>query len=188
MTVANVSSPANFFHLLRRQLARPFRKPLIHMSPKSLLRHPECVSDISELAEGNRFREVLDDMDMKDGKKAKRLLLCTGKVYYDLLAYKRDNERDDVAIVRIEQLYPLPGEQLKEIFKKYPKASTLWIQEEPSNMGAWQYMNSIFLNEEIGLKKELKLVARKSSASPATGFMKVHKEQQERIVREAFEG
>jgi len=188
MTVANVSSPANFFHLLRRQLARPFRKPLIHMSPKSLLRHPECVSDISELAEGNRFREVLDDVDMKDGKKAKRLLLCTGKVYYDLLAYKRDNERDDVAIVRIEQLYPLPGEQLKEIFKKYPKASTLWVQEEPSNMGAWQYMNSIFLSEEIGLKKELKLVARKSSASPATGFMKVHKEQQERIVREAFEG
>jgi 2-oxoglutarate dehydrogenase E1 component len=188
MTVANVTTPANFFHLLRRQLARPFRKPLIVMSPKSLLRHPECVSNISEFLEGTSFEEVYDDpmVGPKGGKKVERLLLCTGKVYYDLLQYKREHERKDVAIVRVEQLYPLPAKQLRAVFERYPNAQPLWVQEEPSNMGAWQYMHSIFLTEELGLKVQLDYAARKSSASPATGFKKVHDQQQEDIVLRAF--
>jgi len=189
MTVANVTTPANFFHLLRRQLARPFRKPLIVMSPKSLLRHPECVSEKLEFTTGQRFREVLDDPQMAetDGKKIKRILLCTGKVYYDLLAYRREIERKDVAIVRVEQLYPLPVKQLNEIFMRYPQAECVWVQEEPSNMGAWQYMHSIFINKEIDVDQQLRLISRKSSASPATGYKTVHDQQQERIVKEAFD-
>jgi 2-oxoglutarate dehydrogenase E1 component len=190
MTVANTTTPANFYHLLRRQLVRPFRKPLIHMSPKSLLRHPECISNVSELTGTTRFQEVLDDpaVGPRSSKKIKRLLLCTGKVYYDLLAYMRENKRDDVAIVRVEQLYPLPAKQLKTVFEKYSEATPFWVQEEPSNMGAWQYMNSIFLNKEIGMEVKLQLVSRKSCAAPATGFKKVHEEQQERIVLNAFGG
>lgn len=188
MTVANVTTPANFFHLMRRQLARPFRKPLVVMSPKSLLRHPECISDISEFGPGARFQEVYDDPGVgpRSSKKVERLLLCTGKVYYDLLEKKRQDKRDDVAIVRVEQLYPLPARQLRAIFDRYSSARAIWVQEEPSNMGAWQYMHAIFVNKELGLDVNLDFVARKSSASPATGFKKVHDEQQERIVRQAF--
>lgn len=188
ITVANVTKPANFFHLLRRQLARPFRKPLVVMSPKSLLRHPLCVSDIAEFETGNRFQEVLDDPEVgpRSGKKVKRLLLCSGKIYYDLLQKKQDDKRDDVAIVRMEQLYPLPAKQLKAVFERYPNAEAFWVQEEPSNMGAWQYINSIFINKEIDIDVELKHIARKSSASTATGFKAVHDQQQERIVKLAF--
>ena len=184
ITVANCTTPANFFHLLRRQLARDFRKPLVVMSPKSLLRHPEVVSKIEEFTTGNRFNEVLDDPSFNKtaGKQVKRLLLCTGKVYYDLLAKQREEDRKDVAIVRVEQLYPLPVKQLEEMFSKYPKAELVWVQEESSNMGAWQYMNSWNL-----MQKDLRLISRRSSASPATGFKKVHDTQQEKIVEEAFE-
>ncbi len=188
MTVANVTKPANFFHLLRRQLARPFRKPLVVMSPKSLLRHPECVSDISEFESGNRFQEVLDDPEVgpRSGKKIKRLVLCSGKIYYDLMAKKREDKRDDVAIVRLEQLYPLPAKQLQAVLKRYPNAEVFWVQEEPSNMGAWQYINNIFINKEVGIDVEVKHIARKSSASTATGYKAVHDQQQERIVSEAM--
>ena len=188
MTVANVSTPGNFFHLLRRQLIRPFRKPLVVMSPKSLLRHPECVSPIEALENENKFLELIDDpaIGPRSGKKINRLLFCTGKVYYDLLRYKRENDRKDVALVRLEQLYPLPGKAINKVFKKYPNAEPIWVQEEPSNMGSWQYINSMMYNDEIGLTKDLKFVARKSSASPATGFKKVHDEEQNRIVRLAF--
>jgi 2-oxoglutarate dehydrogenase E1 component len=188
MTVANVTKPANFFHLLRRQLARPFRKPLVVMSPKSLLRHPQCVSLPEEFETGTRFQEVLDDPEVgpRSGKKVKRLLLCSGKIYYDLMAKKQEEERKDVAIVRLEQLYPLPAKQLKAIFERYPNAKPFWVQEEPSNMGAWQYINAIFLNKEIDLDVELQHIARKSSASTATGFKAVHDEQQERIITEAM--
>ncbi|HQU61206.1 MAG TPA: 2-oxoglutarate dehydrogenase E1 component, partial [Saprospiraceae bacterium] len=190
MTVANVTTPANFFHLMRRQLERPFRKPLIVMSPKSLLRHPECVSPKEDFEAGSRFQEVYDDplVGPRSGKKVNRLLLCSGKVYYDLLEKKRNEKREDIAIVRLEQLYPLPATQLKEVFSRYPNAEPVWVQEEPSNMGAWQYMNNIFLNEDIGLDVKLSYVARKSGASPATGFKKVHDEQQANIVDRAFGG
>lgn len=189
ITVANISTPANFFHIIRRQLARPFRKPLVIMSPKSLLRHPEVISDKSAFFTGNRFQEVYDDpaIDSKGAKKVKRLILCTGKIYYDLLERKRAEDRQDVALVRVEQLYPLPAKQLKEVFTKYSKAEFYWVQEEPSNMGAWQYMNNIFLSDEIGMKSTLQLISRKSSASPATGFKNVHDAQQKAIVDKAFD-
>ena len=179
MTVANITSPANFFHALKRQLARPFRKPLVVMSPKSLLRHPACVSDVKEIQGKTRFQEVIAD-PVKDAKKIKRVIFCTGKIYYDLKAYQDNNSRIDVAIVRVEQLYPLPKKQIDAIMKKYGKAELYWVQEEPSNMGAWQYMLSYYRY------KELTLVARKSSASPATGFKKIHEHQQAEIVGKAF--
>ncbi len=159
------------------------------MSPKSLLRHPEVISDKSAFFTGNRFQEVYDDpaIDSKGAKKVKRLILCTGKIYYDLLERKRAEDRQDVALVRVEQLYPLPAKQLKEVFTKYSKAEFYWVQEEPSNMGAWQYMNNIFLSDEIGMKSTLQLISRKSSASPATGFKNVHDAQQKAIVDKAFD-
>ncbi|MCB0610987.1 MAG: 2-oxoglutarate dehydrogenase E1 component [Lewinellaceae bacterium] len=189
LTVANITTPANFFHAIRRQLARPFRKPLIVMSPKSLLRHPECVSDISEMEAGKRFQEIIEDgVKGAAAGKVKRVLLCSGKVYYDLAQYQRENKRSDVVIVRLEQLFPLPVKQLKAIFKKYKNASEVyWVQEEPSNMGGWLFMNNMFHNENFGELPNLHLVGRKSSASPATGFKKVHDSQQEDIVRRAFE-
>lgn len=189
MTVANITTPANFFHIIRRQLARPFRKPLVIMSPKSLLRHPGVVSDLSEFYSGSKFMEVYDDpaIDAKTANKVKRLILCTGKIYYDLLERKKEQDRQDVALVRVEQLYPLPAKQLKELFKKYAKAECFWVQEEPSNMGAWQYMNNIFLSEELGMPTKLQFIARKSSASPATGFKTVHDAQQKEIVDKAFD-
>ncbi len=190
MTVANVTKPANFFHLLRRQLHRPFRKPLIVMSPKSLLRHPEVVSPMEDFTGETRFQEVLDDAEVgpRSGKKIERLLLCTGKVYYDLLERKRADKRKDVAIVRMEQLYPLPAKQLRQVFEKYENARVVWVQEEPSNMGAWQYINNILSNnQEVNLRDaDIDFVARKSSASPATGYKKVHDEQQQDIVDRAF--
>lgn len=188
MTVANVTTPANFFHMLRRQLARPFRKPLIVMTPKSLLRHPAVVSDLSEFETGHSFQEVFDDpmVGARSGKKVKKLLLCTGKIYYDLMERKKADKRDDVAIVRLEQLYPLPDTQLQKIFKRYPNAIPFWVQEEPSNMGAWQYIYSIIASTQISLNADLSLISRKSSASPATGYKKVHDQQQQEIINQAF--
>ncbi|MFN3530355.1 MAG: 2-oxoglutarate dehydrogenase E1 component [Bacteroidia bacterium] len=178
MVVANCTSPANFFHLLRRQLSWEFRKPLIVMSPKALLRHPLCVSDLSELYEGG-FREIIDD-PQADPKKVKRVLLCTGKVYYDLLARQEEEKRKDVAIVRFEQLYPMAESQLDAIYARYPKAEYYWVQEEPKNMGAWTYMLRYEQN------RNLKLIARKSSASPATGYAKIHEQEQQQIINQAF--
>ncbi len=183
MTVANCTTPANFFHILRRQLARPFRKPLVVMTPKSGLRHPKVISGIPDFVTGTRFQEVIDDptVGARSGKKIKRLLLCTGKVYFDLLKKKEEDKRDDVAIVRVEQLYPLPKKQLNAIFKKYANAEKYWVQEEPENMGVWRYLLSFAFS-----KIEITPVTRKPSASPATGFKKVHDKTQARIVEEAF--
>ena len=188
MTVANVTTPANFFHIMRRQLERPFRKPLVLMSPKSLLRHPECVSPISDLETGNKFQEVIDDpaVGPRSGKKIKRLLFCSGKVYYDLLARKREGNNDDVAIVRLEQLYPFPSTQVKDILKKYADAEVYWVQEEASNMGAWIYVMSMLHSDEVGMTTLPTVIARKSSASPATGYKEVHDAQQLGVVERAF--
>jgi 2-oxoglutarate dehydrogenase E1 component len=179
MTIANITTPANFFHLLRRQLERPFRKPLIVMSPKSLLRHPHVISAISEFETGNRFKEVLDDANATVSD-VKKVLFCTGKVYYDLLAKQKVDNRNDVAIVRIEQLYPFPQEQVKAIMKKYHVKSATWVQEEPANMGAWMYLASFHSD------LRLQYVGRPASASPATGFMSVHQREQAKLVEEAF--
>lgn len=189
MTVANVTMPANFFHLLRRQLARPFRKPLIVMSPKSGLRHPQAVSAVKDFGPDTRFQEVIDDPNItgRDNTKVKRLLFCSGKVYFDLQNYKQANKRDDVAVVRVEQLFPLPVEQLNDIFKRYKKATDIvWVQEEPANMGAWQYIDGMRHNPALELPKAMQYVARKSSASPATGFKKIHDEEQAQLVAKAF--
>jgi len=180
VTIANITTPANFFHILRRQLVRNFRKPLIVMSPKSLLRHPKCVSSIDEVAPNTTFKEVFDDENTLAATKVTRVLACSGKIYYDLLAYKEKNNRTDTAIVRVEQLYPLPYKQIDQLISKYKNASYAWVQEEPSNMGAWQYMLSCYRNAD------LTLIARKSSASPATGFKKVHIKEQNNIIEEAF--
>lgn len=179
ITIANITTPANFFHALRRQLVRPFRKPLIVMSPKSLLRHPKCISEKHDFLSNKKFQEIIDDAAV-DAQKVKTLLLCTGKVYYDLLEKKEADNREDVAIVRMEQLYPYPMDQMNAIFDKYKNANIKWVQEEPQNMGAWQYLNSFWRRPEI------EVVSRKVSASPATGFKKVHEREQQRVVDQAF--
>ena len=183
ITVANVTNPANFFHLLRRQIYRPFRKPLIVMSPKSLLRHPLCVADVKEVTGKSKFQEFYDDARItskEDAKKIRRVLFCTGKIYYDLLQYQEEHVHSDVAIVRLEQLYPLPKEQFELLMAKYAQAEKYWVQEEPVNMGAWQYILSFYPD------RGFKVVSRKTSASPATGFKKVHDDQQLRIMELSF--
>jgi 2-oxoglutarate dehydrogenase E1 component len=186
IAVANITTPANIFHAMRRQLARPFRKPLVIMSPKSLLRHPMAVSDLSEFETGSGFQEVINDPEVttKSAKKVKRVLLCSGKIYYDLMEKKMEDKRDDVAIVRVEQLYPLPTDQLSKIFKQYKNAEIKWVQEESENMGAWRYMQAKFLVYYKHI--ELENISRRATASPATGFKKVHDEQQAEIVDKAF--
>jgi 2-oxoglutarate dehydrogenase E1 component len=179
LIVCNVTTPANFFHMIRRQLAMPYRKPLVLMSPKSLLRHPECVSSIEELTGKSKFKEVIADDTVK---KAKRLLFCSGKLYYELNEFRTVNKIKDVAIVRIEQLYPLPEKEVRDIIKQYKGAEVFWVQEESENMGAWQYIMQNFRREPI------EVIARKASASPATGFKKVHDQQQEDLIRRAFGG
>ncbi|HLP20933.1 MAG TPA: 2-oxoglutarate dehydrogenase E1 component [Chitinophagales bacterium] len=178
MVVVNISDPANFFHALRRQMHWNFRKPLIVMSPKSLLRHPKCVSPIDNILKGG-FEELLVD-DIKG--KARKILFCTGKIYYDLLEHKEKNNITDVVIARVEQLYPVPQDKMVELTQKHPKAEVCWVQEEPENMGAWY-----FIHARLYDKMTIKGIARKNSASPATGFKKVHLQEQKVIVDRAFE-
>ena len=179
LTIVNLTTPANLFHALRRQLARDLRKPLVVMSPKSMLRHPLAVSGKTEFTKGTHFQETIDD-PTADSKKVKRLLLCSGKFYYDLLKAKEEGKRDDVAIVRIEQLYPFPAEQVDKIFKKYSSAKKFWVQEESANMGAWDYLMRYWR------KTDIDLISRMPTASPATGFKKVHEKQQSDLVKRAL--
>jgi 2-oxoglutarate dehydrogenase E1 component len=179
MVVANITEPSNFFHLLRRQQAWEFRKPCVVMSPKSLLRHPKVVSPLAEFTSG-RFREVLADTTV-DAKKVDRVVLCSGKIYYDLEEAREREKVQNVAIVRLEQLHPLPKNQLLDVLKSYPKAEVVWVQEEPENRGYWNYLLRL-LYKEIPMD----LIARKSSASPATGYNKVHVEEQKAIVSRAL--
>ncbi len=179
IAVVNCTTAANFFHVLRRQVNRPFRKPLVVMSPKSLLRHPKVASNIEEFTKGG-FQEIIDDAAITDPKKVKKVAFCSGKIYYDLLDFQEKNNRKDVAIVRLEQLYPLTFKQIKSVMDRYKNAKPLWVQEEPANMGAWVYMLSCI--REI----DWELISRKSSASPATGFNKVHHEEQQDIINRTF--
>jgi 2-oxoglutarate dehydrogenase E1 component len=178
--VANCTTPANFFHLLRRQVMRPFRKPLVVMTPKSLLRHPAAVSPLEEMDQGTCFREILDDPTV-DPVHVKRVIGCSGKLYYDLADRKAQTQRGDVAILRLEQLYPLPVEQLHELRKKYAGASEwLWVQEEPWNMGAWPFLH-LHLTD-----LPLTCISRKESSTTATGFPKQHAAEQKDILDRAF--
>ncbi|WP_271270574.1 2-oxoglutarate dehydrogenase E1 component [Aliamphritea hakodatensis] len=184
------TTPAQIFHLLRRQVVRPLRKPLVVMSPKSLLRHKQAVSSIEELANGS-FQPVISETDQLDPAKVKRLVLCSGKVYYDLYNRRAELEKDDVAIVRIEQLYPFPENQMYEAIKDYTNLeSVIWCQEEPMNQGAW-YCSQHHMRHALARHNssiQLGGVGRPHAAAPAVGYISVHLEQQEKLVNEAING
>jgi 2-oxoglutarate dehydrogenase E1 component len=180
LIVANVTTPANFFHMMRRQLKSQFRKPLIVMSPKSMLRHPLCVSPIEDLTKGN-FQETIGDT-YADPKKVKKVLLCTGKLYYELYERQQKDKRNDVAIIRLEQMHPFPQNQIDKHLAQYSNAKVFWVQEEPFNMGGWTFMLRMYKGT-----KRLEVIARESSASPSTGFSKIHAMEQAEIIRRAFE-
>jgi 2-oxoglutarate dehydrogenase E1 component len=183
--VCNLSTPTQLFHALRRQVNRPWRKPLIVFTPKSLLRHPEAVNTLDQIAEGT-FRRVIPDETI-DPAKAKRILLCSGKVYYDLAAERRRRKRDDVAIVRLEQYYPMSGALSKALAGFREGTPMVWVQEEPSNMGAWYFLNARKA-ELLGGRHSLALVSRPESASPATGSKAAHDLEQKILLDEAFAG
>ena len=179
--VCNPTTPAQYFHLLRRQIKARFRKPLIVMTPKSLLRHPLAVSKIEDMA-ADHFQPVLDDP--ASSKQAKRVLVCSGKIFYELLQNRNELDKTEIAIVRLEQLYPFPESQLKNIFQKYRQAKKwLWVQEEPQNMGAWQFVQPR-LNAASG--KSFKSIGRKASSSTASGFPALAKLEQQAIVAQAL--
>ena len=181
MYIADCTTPANIFHILRRQLKSNFRKPLIVFTPKSLLRHPKAVSSIDDLTSGS-FQEVIDDVDA-DVKKVKTLVISTGKFYYDLLAERENQGRDDVALVRLEQLFPLPEDQLNEVIKKYKNVDDLvWAQEEPRNMGAWSHMLMHF----EGASK-FRVASRRFYASPAAGSSVRSKNRHQQVIDYVFD-
>jgi 2-oxoglutarate dehydrogenase E1 component len=178
IVVTNITTAANFFHAMRRQLAWPFRKPLVNFSPKANLRHLRAFSSIEDFTTGG-FQEVIDDATIKTAAKVKRVLLCTGKVSVDLIEKQAADSRTDVAIVRLEQLHPIPVQQLQALRDKYKKAEWVWVQEEPRNMGAWTFLATNY-------DQPLRCISRRASASPATGFGKLHAKEQAGILEEAF--
>jgi len=179
------STPAQVYNMLRRQSVRPMRRPLIVMSPKSLLRHPLAVSSMEELADGI-FYNVIDEVDELDPQHVKRVVMCSGKVYYDLLDQRRKNEQNDVAIIRIEQLYPFPQEEFKAIMARYEHVTDwVWCQEEPQNQGAW-YCSQHHFWQSIPQGSNLTYAGRKAAASPAVGYFSVHNQQQKALVEDAL--
>lgn len=182
--VANLTTPAQIFHILRRQVLRPYRKPLVIMSPKSLLRHPDAQSTLEDLATGS-FQRIIPDTTV-DPKSTRRVILCTGKVYYDLLAARTVLKKNDIALIRVEQLYPLQPQHVNEVLKPYKEGTDLvWVQEEPWNSGAWYFMNAR-LPRMLNGRFPLRCVSRAESASPATGSHSAHKLEQERLIEEAL--
>jgi len=189
MQVGNFTTPANYFHGLRRQLKRNFRKPLVLMTPKSLLRHKLAVSSLADFGPDSKFRTVIGEIDaLKTGTEVKRVVLCTGKVYYDLLEERRRRGVDNVAIVRVEQLYPFPVISLPIELAKYPHAEVVWCQEEPENMGAWTFVDRKIeaVMSALGSNKRPRYVGRIAAASPATGLAKTHAAEQAALVAEAL--
>jgi 2-oxoglutarate dehydrogenase E1 component len=194
MQVCNPTTPAQYFHMLRRQVRRTFRKPLIVMTPKSLLRHKLAVSSLREFTAGS-FQTVIDDIALGDAPEAgvtidrvrvTRLLLCSGKIYYALLAGRRERMTDSVALVRVEQLYPFPHAELDALVTAYPNARQIyWVQEEPWNMGAWHVMYRR-LRRLVGEDRTLAYVGRAEAASPASGSYKVHQQEEAELVQSAF--
>ncbi len=179
MIITNVTTSANFFHLLRRQLAWPFRKPLINFSPKANLRHTGSYSLMDDFTIGS-FKEVIDDINVNDPNQIKKVLLCSGKIYFDLTEHQKKENRNDIAIIRLEQIHPLPQKQLDELYKKYGKAIWYWVQEEPLNMGAATFLR-------MNLKTiNFYIISRQPSASTATGYGKIHAQEQQQIISTAF--
>ncbi len=197
LIVANCTTPANYFHILRRQLHRDFRKPLILMTPKSLLRHPRCVSRAEDFLEPSGFHRVLLD-DAEGGKSAitlrpdeeiRRVVLCSGKVYYDLLAERDARGIDDIYLLRVEQLYPFPAQSLRKELARFRDAEIVWCQEEPKNQGAWSFIDPWLewtLGQVGSRVQRARYVGRPASAAPATGLLSQHKKEQEALVNEAL--
>jgi 2-oxoglutarate dehydrogenase E1 component len=184
MQVCNLSTPAQYFHALRRQIHRTFRKPLVIMSPKSLLRHKLAVSRPEDFTQG-RFETVIDDAEVADRGNVQRVLLCSGKIYYDLTIGRRERNREDVAIVRVEQLYPFPTQDLRPIIERYSSSSEVWwVQEEPENMGAWTFV-APRLTPIVG-NRTVAYVGREAASSPAVGNYKVHEAEQAEMVDRAL--
>jgi 2-oxoglutarate dehydrogenase E1 component len=185
MQVCVPSTPAQIFHLLRRQMIRRYKKPLVVMSPKSLLRHKEAVSSLDDLARG-RFMNVIGESEPLDAKKVRRLIACSGKIYYELVAHRREHKIDDVAIIRLEQQYPFPHDELKAEIAKYPQAKEIiWCQEEPQNQGAWYRLRAYFRADALP-KQVVAYAGRPVSASTAVGYMSKHLAQQKALVEAAF--
>ncbi len=178
IVVTNITTAANFFHVLRRQLAWPFRKPLVNFAPKANLRHPGSYSRIEDFVNGG-FKEVIDDPTV-DAADVKKVLFCSGKIYFDMAERQQKENRKDIALIRIEQLYPLPFRQLEALYKKYNRATWFWVQEEPLNMGAASFLNMNLKSINFGV------ISRQPSASTATGFNKIHQQEQAEIVETAF--
>ena len=170
ITVANVTTPANYFHLLRRQLSWNFRKPLILMSPKSLLRHPSCRSKIEEFCGSTSFQDIIVDAVLESSS-IRTLVFCSGQVYYDILDFLKKKNRQDILLIRIEQLYPFPEKNVSDVVKKYPKAKSTWVQEEPINMGAASFIKAQW---NFG---DLRVIARPPGAATAVGYKKLHENQ-----------
>jgi len=186
MQVVYCSTPANYFHVLRRQLHRDFRKPLVVMTPKSLLRHKGCVSKLSDMAEGTSFHRILDETDDSiKNKNVERVVLCSGKVYYDIAETRAERNIKNVKILRVEQLYPFPERTLTEMLKKTPKAELVWCQEEPQNMGSWtfvrDYLEAVMSKAGMAAQRPI-YTGRKAAASPATGSASRHRAEQEALV------
>ncbi len=185
MQVCTPTTPAQIFHLLRRQVLRPMRRPLVVMSPKSLLRHPQAVSTLDQLAHGS-FQNALDDPDAPSPAQVKRIVLCSGKVFYDLLEARREHGKEDTAIIRIEQLYPFPEKEVADILNQYKQAQEfVWCQEEPKNQGSW-YCSLHHFKAVIPHGKHIDYAGREASASPAVGYLSLHNRQQKALVAEAL--
>ncbi len=176
--VAIPTTPANMFHLLRRQIHSPNRKPLIVMTPKSLLRHKLAVSHINDMSTGSKFQPVINDS--KVAMKASKIVLCTGKIYYDLLENRSPDQ--NISLIRLEQLYPFPAQELSKIIAQHPDAEIVWCQEEPKNMGAWTHV--FFALKDMGI--DINYVGRPPAGSPATGYTSVHQAEQSAIVKAAL--
>jgi len=185
LCVCYPSTPAQYFHLLRRQVQAGFERPLIVMTPKSLLRLPAAGSSLAQLTSGG-FAALIDDADVTDSNKVERMVLCSGKVFYDLAEARKKAPADNVAIIRVEQFYPFPLKAIKETIGKYPHAKELvWCQEEPKNMGGWTFMESR-LENLLPRCDRARYVGRAESPSPATGNYAVHVREQDRLIREAL--
>ncbi len=184
--VCNLTTPAQYFHVLRRQMKREFFKPLVLMTPKSLLTHPGCVSDFEEFGEGTHFQELIDDESPDRGpdERISRLVFCSGKVYYELMDYRREHEIKNAAIIRLEQIYPFHSARVREIAARYPNATKcVWCQEEPLNMGAWTYVGPR-LQKIFDLR--VRYAGRDTASSPSSGAKTIHKKEQRRLLEEAF--
>jgi 2-oxoglutarate dehydrogenase E1 component len=186
MQVVNLTTPAQYFHILRKQAKMDDKKPLIIMSPKSLLRHRLATSRTDDLAKG-QYKPFIPDQEVEDKSNIDRLIICSGKVYYDLYQQRQEEEIENIAIARLEQFYPFPDQDVNSILKEYEDVDDIvWCQEEPKNMGAWTFVAPRIM-QELQEGQNLRYIGRQASASPAAGQKKVHKAEQQKLLNEALQ-